>query len=249
MKSLKLAVLGLLLRASMWVPWKTPGRDPIRRWAGGLSYRDYVNIKGRLKNGRYIAPLWGLSCAVPDLLRPGSFITDAFSVKDEENLLVFFTDDMGNAYGIRGWKSPGLGAGAQEAGEVRINEVTLNLYRRDLSNAGSKHETLHQEQLGDGSVFAVLQIPGGSNLSNSQTGQRLDSTLGCQVKRHGDLALIVTAQQNELESMAGNKAVLFAGDGTVQTAPSAADDKSDPWQSLRTKCLQFGDTITMPPDR
>jgi len=56
--------------------WNRPDRDSLLKILR-MSYRDYRYVLGSVKDGRYVAPIWRLSCALPSLTGPGATSSDS----------------------------------------------------------------------------------------------------------------------------------------------------------------------------
>ena len=71
--------------------FRSPERDPLRYFLG--SYRNYIDINGKITDGRYVEPHGRFTVQVPPLLMPGAIIKGRFGAQGGS---ITFLDDLGS---------------------------------------------------------------------------------------------------------------------------------------------------------
>jgi hypothetical protein len=173
--------------------------DPLRGAVG--SYRNYKNVKGQLKGGRYTSPTGNFSCAVPRLVEPGAVMRDLSNKLDDGSRAgtVGFEDDFGTLYRVDWLEvAPDL-AGKLSERELleRMFNFQVATYRQSIPQTSLEAK----EPSGDGTnsiLFFVVRLPQGSTIARN--GRRLDCSRASLVLPRGTWVYSLTTQTDAIQS-------------------------------------------------
>jgi len=162
------------------------------------SYRDYINIKGVIKNDVYISKSkkFPFSFAVPLLVHPGAEISDTYFKNGGR---VSFSDDIGNLIRIDFVSKKGyFKENMTDSDIVKIMDYFMY---KELYEPTKMNIKMISKSIIDDKMFVVFNFPHGSTMSSN--GQRLNAIRGslCFVKE--DVVFMLTRQSSE--RLSGNR--------------------------------------------
>jgi len=171
-------------------------RDPFRSFLG--SYRNYTEIKGTIKDGRYTSPQANFSCLVPPLARPGAVIHDESRKLKEGNVVgkAGFEDDLGTFLRVDWFEVPGdMRARPDRVLLERVADSLFAAYRQGIPNSEIEVHK-YSGETNNQSLFLMARLPSGSTMTVN--GRRQDCSRASLVFRRGNWAYALSTQDRPL---------------------------------------------------
>lgn len=197
MKKVLLIILGFALCSC-----SNPQKDPLRKLIG--SYKNYYNIKGKIKKERYYSPNNVFSIGMPNLIKPGVVVTDTFKkdfgtgVDDKEVGTVTFVDDFGKFLRVDTFRIPNEIAKNNANDNLLLSGIRrymMDVYESDVP--GSK--MVHQEYINrDGKIFDYFAVMMKNGSILTINGSRRDELRGTLVFIDGNYIYLISTQNSHV---------------------------------------------------
>jgi len=192
----------MLIKFISWLLFATvllgcsPQHDFLRSELG--SYRDYISIKGVIKNDVYTSKnkKFSFSFEVPSLVHPGAEINDAYF---QNGGRVSFSDDIGNLIRIDFVSKKAYFKEGMTASDI-VQIMDYFMYKELYEPTKMNVKMISKSMIGD-KMFVVFNFPKGSTMSSN--GQRVNAIRGSLCFVREGVVFMLTRQSSE--RFAGNR--------------------------------------------